>query len=250
MLDAPELASSLGQLPRVRPARLRPVAEAALEVVREDRRPLGHAAVDVDARGGEVHGRLAAVREARQRVVRVACRDADEVRRAGAVGARRASTRTGRCSSRSCCLLRTRPPFPAAKTKSVSLHGVRLDRVADRGRPARAAEAAVDDVGALGARVVDRVDDRAPGQAPEAFAARTGMIETSQLTPAMSAPLLPSAPIVPATCVPWPLKSSGVLSFWMKSQPRVSSIFPLPSSSTPFGGSSFVQMLSFSSGWS
>ena len=44
------------------------------------------------------------------------------------------------------------------------LAGHRLDRVADRGRPGRAAEAAVDDVGVVGAGVVDRADDRAPRQ--------------------------------------------------------------------------------------
>ena len=76
------------------------------------------------------------------------------------------------------------------------------------------------------------------------------MIGTFQLTPVMPAPLFPSAPIVPATCVPWPLKSSGVLSFWTKSHPFVSSTKPLPSSSPVPGGSLLTQMLSFRSGWS
>ena len=74
------------------------------------------------------------------------------------------------------------------------------------------------------------------------------MIETSQLTPVTPAALLPCAPIVPATCVPWPLKSSGVLSSWTKSQPRVSSTLPFPSLSPPPAGSSLIQMFGARSG--
>ena len=32
----------------------------------------------------------------------------------------------------------------------------------------------------------------------------SGMIDTCQFTPATPTPLSPTAPIVPATCVPWP----------------------------------------------
>ena len=49
------------------------------------------------------------------------------------------------------------------------------------------------------------------------------MSETFQFTPVTPSALFPLAPIVPATCVPCPKKSSGALSSWMKSQPCVSS---------------------------
>ena len=39
----------------------------------------------------------------------------------------------------------------------------------------------------------------------------TGMIWTFQFTPATPKPLLPLAPMMPATCVPWPLRSIGSL---------------------------------------
>src|SRR5919198_6501725 len=56
---------------------------------------------------------------------------------------------------------------------------------------------------------------------PEPCALRnlTGMIRTFQFTPATPTPLLPAAPIVPATCVPWPWSSIGLLSPLTKSQP-------------------------------
>ena len=40
---------------------------------------------------------------------------------------------------------------------------------------------------------------------PPPFSTRSGIRCTFQLTPATPMPLLPRAPIVPATCVPWPL---------------------------------------------
>ena len=43
------------------------------------------------------------------------------------------------------------------------------------------------------------------------------MIETDQLTPATPWPLLPTAPIVPETCVPWLLSSIGSPSLSTKS---------------------------------
>ena len=51
----------------------------------------------------------------------------------------------------------------------------------------------------------------------------SGMIRTFQFTPATPVALLPSAPIVPATCVPCPWSSNGLLSLFTKSQPRQSS---------------------------
>src|SRR4029453_11285534 len=69
------------------------------------------------------------------------------------------------------------------------------------------------------------------------------MIDTSQLTPATPRLLLPCAPIVPATWLPWPLSSSGVLSLSQKSQPFVSSTNPLPSLSPPPAGPSLVHTL-------
>ncbi len=46
----------------------------------------------------------------------------------------------------------------------------------------------------------------------------TGMIFTLKATPAMPALLLVSCPMVPLTCVPWPSRSSGAVSFQMKSR--------------------------------
>ena len=48
-------------------------------------------------------------------------------------------------------------------------------------------------------------------------------IWTFQLTTATPMPLLPTAPMVPATWVPWPLSSKGLLSLLAKSQPTRSS---------------------------
>src|SRR4051794_2943576 len=70
------------------------------------------------------------------------------------------------------------------------------------------------------------------------------MILTVQLMPATPTPLLPAAPIVPATCVPWPWSSVGLLSFPAKSQPCQSSTNPLWSLSIP----SVRQPLQFSPG--
>ena len=49
------------------------------------------------------------------------------------------------------------------------------------------------------------------------------MIVLFHVTPVTPTPLLPAAAIVPATCVPWPLSSVGLLSWFTKSQPRQSS---------------------------
>ena len=49
------------------------------------------------------------------------------------------------------------------------------------------------------------------------------MIVLFHVTPVTPMPLLPAAAIVPATCVPWPLSSVGLLSWLTKSQPRQSS---------------------------
>ena len=46
------------------------------------------------------------------------------------------------------------------------------------------------------------------------------MILTFQFTPTTPTPLLPTAPIVPETCVPWLWSSNGLLSLFTKSQPR------------------------------
>ncbi len=74
---------------------------------------------------------------------------------------------------------------------------------------------------------------------------RTGMILQPQAAPAMPVPLLVMAEATPAQAVPWLSKSmgslSGVLRSWpgspvtpvTKSHPRVSSMRPLASSSTP-----------------
>jgi hypothetical protein len=43
--------------------------------------------------------------------------------------------------------------------------------------------------------------------------------DTFQATPATPTPLFPTAPIVPATCVPWPWSSNGSASLLAKSQP-------------------------------
>ena len=59
------------------------------------------------------------------------------------------------------------------------------------------------------------------------------MIRTVQLTPTTPTPLLPVAPIVPATWVPWLLSSSGFELLLAVLMPKQSSIWPLPSSSTP-----------------
>src|SRR5512134_2716822 len=69
---------------------------------------------------------------------------------------------------------------------------------------------------------------------PAAFRNLSGMILTFQLTPETPAPLLPTAPIVPATWVPWLLSSNGSLSSETQSQPRQSSTRPSTSSSIPF----------------
>ena len=239
MLDAPELASSLVSCHAVRPARLRPVAEA-----RSRSRP---------RRSPTTRARCCRCRRPGRRGARPTCRGSrsSPARRSGcSPRRRRGSSRRRRWGAARqyshgkvfvafVLLLRTRPPFPAAKTKSVFLQAFDLIALLIAVDLLELPKLPLTTSAPFAARVVDRVDDRAPGQARRRRSpARTGMIETSQLTPAMSAPLLPSAPIVPATCVPWPLKSSGVLSFWMKSQPRVSSIFPFRRRRRRPGGSS------------
>ena len=77
------------------------------------------------------------------------------------------------------------------------------------------------------------------------------MIETFQLTPTTPEPLLPTAPIVPATCVPCPWSSIGSASLLAKSQPYTSSTNPLPSLSirSPATSPGFRQALAARSRW-
>ena len=88
---------------------------------------------------------------------------------------------------------------------------------------------------------------------PEPPASRNlaAMILTFQLTPVTPTPLLPTPPIVPEQCEPWPLSSMGSLSLLTKSQPWTSSMKPLPSSSMPLPAISpgLVQALAARSGW-
>ena len=49
----------------------------------------------------------------------------------------------------------------------------------------------------------------------------TPMMLAVQLTPTTPTPLPPSAPIVPDTCVPWPLSSIGSQSFVIALNPRL-----------------------------
>src|SRR5262245_56313947 len=59
--------------------------------------------------------------------------------------------------------------------------------------------------------------------APCAFRNLSAMILTFQFTPATPTPFEPTAPIVPATCVPCLWSSNGLLSPFTQSQPRQSS---------------------------
>ena len=143
---------------------------------------------------------------------------------------------------------RSAPSFPAAKTKSVFAHAADLIALAmalfGDGPPKLPLTMSAPFAQAY----VIAWMMSASVRPPLASAARSGMIETSQLTPVTPIALLPCAPIVPATCVPWPLKSSGVLSSCTKSQPRVSSTLPFPSLSPPPAGSSLIQMFGARSG--
>src|SRR5215467_2100723 len=56
---------------------------------------------------------------------------------------------------------------------------------------------------------------------------------TFQLTPTTPTLLFPTAPIVPPTCVPWPLSSIGSESLLATSIPLQASTKPLPSLSIP-----------------
>src|SRR5262249_17901612 len=60
-----------------------------------------------------------------------------------------------------------------------------------------------------------------------------GTMLTCQLTPVTPRPLLPAAPRMPDTWVPWPLSSLGSLEPARQFQPFTSSTKPFPSSSTP-----------------
>ena len=71
------------------------------------------------------------------------------------------------------------------------------------------------------------------GPDPEAFRNLHAMRRTVQLTPTTPTPLFPTAPIVPATWLPWSLSSKGLESLLRVSMPKQSSIWPLPSSSMP-----------------
>ena len=78
----------------------------------------------------------------------------------------------------------------------------------------------------------------------------SGISDTCQLMPVMPTPLLPTAPMMPETCVPCPNRSCTSLVSAMKFQPVTSSMNPLPSSSMPLSGSSrgFLQTLLARSG--
>ena len=77
------------------------------------------------------------------------------------------------------------------------------------------------------------------------------MIFTLQHSPVMPRSLLPRAPMIPATCVPWPCWSSPEPLPSTRSPPKRSSITPLWSSSLPLDGSLvFSHRLDFRSGWS
>ena len=75
---------------------------------------------------------------------------------------------------------------------------------------------------------------------------------TRQATPAIPTPLLPTAPMMPATCVPWPRSSAGLPEPVIALMPWTSSTYPLPSSSRPLPGISpgLTQRLAARSGWS
>ena len=72
---------------------------------------------------------------------------------------------------------------------------------------------------------------------PEPVALRNlhAMSRTVQLTPTTPTALFPTAPIVPATWLPWPglASSMGLESLLAVSMPKQSSTRPLPSSSIP-----------------
>ncbi len=72
-----------------------------------------------------------------------------------------------------------------------------------------------------------------------------------QQRPVTPRSLSPRAPMMPATCVPWPCLSSPEPLPLTKSAPKRSSTAPLPSSSRPLAGSLvFSQRLVRRSGWS
>jgi len=77
------------------------------------------------------------------------------------------------------------------------------------------------------------------------------MSELVQATPLTPIPLLPTAAMVPATWVPWPLSSMGSPSLLTKSYPCTSSTKPLRSSSMPLPAISpgLVQTLAARSTW-
>src|SRR5262249_53238042 len=57
---------------------------------------------------------------------------------------------------------------------------------------------------------------------PTVLQARSAMSFAFQQTPVVPRPLFPTAPIVPETCVPWPLRSRGSLPpLPTKSEPRL-----------------------------
>ena len=85
---------------------------------------------------------------------------------------------------------------------------------------------------------------------PSASRTRTATIFTLQHNPAMPRSLLPRAPMIPATCVPWPCLSSPEPLPSTRSPPKRSSTTPLSSSSRPLDGSLvFSHRLPLRSGW-
>ncbi len=73
-----------------------------------------------------------------------------------------------------------------------------------------------------------------------------------QPMPATPSPLSGTAPTMPATWMPWSVSGSGSTSLFRPSMPWMSSIHPLPSSSTPAApalSTTFVHTLAARSGW-
>ena len=78
------------------------------------------------------------------------------------------------------------------------------DGLLDRLRVCRAAAAVVDDPRTMLPAYANPSAISAEVAAPSPSKMRTGMSRTFQATPDTPMPLLPTAPMVPATCVPWP----------------------------------------------
>ena len=86
---------------------------------------------------------------------------------------------------------------------------------------------------------------------PSSSKALHGISRTAQSMPATPVPLFPTAPMIPATCVPWNSASIGSASPPAGSIPKQSSTKPLPSSSTPLAlqSASLRKTLAARSSW-